>query len=154
MTPLKDLKIDFTAIDGVAYSFIDTPGDAKYLKNVISAITLADIPVLVVPSDLDALSRGDCKHPVGQAREHAALSYIYGLKQLIVCVTKMDKCGYSQNNYMQCCETVSRMLRVVGYDLSQTVMIPVSSKGDFGENVIKPSTEMEWYKGPTLMEAL
>jgi len=44
------------------------------------------------------------------------------------------------------------MLKLVGYNTSKVQFIPVS--GWKGDNLIKKSENMPWYKGPTLLEAL
>jgi elongation factor 1-alpha len=44
------------------------------------------------------------------------------------------------------------MLRLVGYDVSKINFVPTS--GWTGDNLIKPSDKMPWYKGPTLFDAL
>ncbi len=49
-------------------------------------------------------------------------------------------------------EIVEKMLKMVGYNTSKVNFIPVSAwKGD---NLVKKSENMSWYKGPTLAEAL
>ena len=45
-----------------------------------------------------------------------------------------------------------QLLKVLGYNPDQIDFIPTASlKGD---NVVKKSENMPWYKGPTLVEAL
>jgi elongation factor 1-alpha len=44
------------------------------------------------------------------------------------------------------------MLKLVGYNISKVPIIPIS--GWKGDNLIKKSENMPWYKGPTLAEAL
>ena len=43
-------------------------------------------------------------------------------------------------------------LKKVGYDPDKLPFVPVS--GWIGDNMIEPSANMRWYKGPTLLEAL
>ncbi|HEY4673505.1 MAG TPA: EF-Tu/IF-2/RF-3 family GTPase, partial [Nitrososphaerales archaeon] len=45
-----------------------------------------------------------------------------------------------------------KLLKTVGYDLKKVNFIPVS--GWMGDNLIKKSEHMKWYKGPTLYEVL
>lgn len=43
-------------------------------------------------------------------------------------------------------------LKNVGYATEKILFIPIS--GFFGDNMLEPSKNLAWYKGPTLVEAL
>lgn len=47
---------------------------------------------------------------------------------------------------------MSAFLKKVGYNPDKIPFIPIS--GWNGDNMIEKSTNMPWYKGPTLIEAL
>jgi elongation factor 1-alpha len=64
----------------------------------------------------------------------------------------MDDAGFSEARYKEVKETVEKMLKLVGYNISKVPIIPIS--GWKGDNLIKKSENMPWYKGPTLSEAL
>lgn len=64
---------------------------------------------------------------------------------------------YSEQRYNEAKEDVQNLLKNVGFirteaDTKKISIIPVS--GWTGENLVKKSTNMPWYKGPTLLEAL
>jgi elongation factor 1-alpha len=64
----------------------------------------------------------------------------------------MDDAGYAESRYNEVKGIVEKMLKMVGYNTSKVNFIPVSAwKGD---NLVKKSPNMPWYKGPTLAEAL
>ena len=71
---------------------------------------------------------------------------------MIVALNKMDDSGYSEARYKEVKEIAEKMLKLVGYNTSKVQFIPVS--GWKGDNLIKKSENMPWYKGPTLLEAL
>ncbi|KAK9044658.1 hypothetical protein V6N11_058553 [Hibiscus sabdariffa] len=66
----------------------------------------------------------------GQTREHALLAFTLGVKQMICCYNKMDATTpkYSKARYDEIIKE--------------------------GDNMIERSTNLDWYKGPTLLEAL
>jgi len=64
----------------------------------------------------------------------------------------MDDSNYSEARYKEVKETVEKMLKLVGYNTTKINFIPVS--GWKGDNLVKKSENMPWYKGPTLSEAL
>jgi elongation factor 1-alpha len=64
----------------------------------------------------------------------------------------MDDAGYTEARFKEVKDIVEKMLKMVGYNTSKVNFIPVSAwKGD---NLVKKSENMSWYKGPTLAEAL
>ena len=63
----------------------------------------------------------------------------------------MDDVGYSETRYKEVKDTVEKMLKLVGYNTTKVNFIPVS--GWKGDNLIKKSENMSWYKGPSLAEA-
>lgn len=78
----------------------------------------------------------------GQTREHALLAYTLGVKQVIVCVNKMDATEppYSQSRYDEVVQGVGGFLKKVGYDLKSLAFVPVS--GWTGENMITTSDKV------------
>ena len=132
------------------YTLIDAPGHRDFIKNMITGASEADVAILVVsvkPGETEAAT-----DPGGQAREHAFLSRTLGVSQIVVALNKMDDSGYSEARYNEVKEIVEKMLKLVGYNLSKISFIPVS--GWKGDNLIKKSENMPWYKGPTLGESL
>ena len=132
------------------YTLIDAPGHRDFIKNMITGASEADAAILVVsvkPGETEAAT-----DPGGQAREHAFLSRTLGVSQIVVALNKMDDSGYSESRYNEVKEIVEKMLKLVGYNLSKISFIPVS--GWKGDNLIKKSENMAWYKGPTLGESL
>lgn len=134
------------------YTLIDAPGHRDFIKNMITGASEADAAVLVVSA-----KKGETDTalgPGGQAREHAFLLKTLGVSQIVVCVNKMDDqvVKYAEQRYNEVKQDVENLLKTVGYDLKKIRIIPIS--GWTGENLVKPSTNMPWYKGPTLIQAL
>jgi elongation factor 1-alpha len=132
------------------YTLIDAPGHRDFIKNMITGASEADASILVIsvkPGETEAATE-----PGGQAREHAFLARTLGVSQMIVALNKMDDSGYSEARFKEVKEVAEKMLKLVGYNTSKVQFIPVS--GWKGDNLIKKSENMPWYKGPTLLEAL
>ncbi len=132
------------------YTLIDAPGHRDFIKNMITGASEADVAILVVSTKSGETEAAT--DPGGQAREHAFLSRTLGVGQMTVALNKMDDCNYSEARYKEVKETVEKMLRLVGYNTTKINFIPVS--GWKGDNLVKKSENMSWYKGPTLSEAL
>merc|ERR1712032_1302204 len=91
---------------------------------------------------------------MGQTREHALLAYTLGVKQMIVACNKMDDktVKYDQGRYKEIKAEVSAYLKKVGYKPMKIPFVPIS--GWVGDNMLEKSSNMPWYKGPCLLEAL
>ncbi|MEM4326681.1 MAG: translation elongation factor EF-1 subunit alpha, partial [Candidatus Diapherotrites archaeon] len=130
------------------YAHIDCPGHADYVKNMITGTSQADAAVLVVASKAGA----NILQEQPQVKEHAFLAKVMGVNQLIVGLNKMDEANYSEAKYKEAQETMLKMLKSIGYKEDQLKFVPYSAWE--GENVVKQSGKMSWYKGPTLVQAL
>merc|ERR1719282_1523317 len=73
---------------------------------------------------------------------------------MICCCNKMDAKGadYKEERYNEIKAEVSSYLKQVGYKIDTVPFIPIS--GWVGDNMLENSTNMPWYKGPYLLQAL
>merc|ERR1712048_1172760 len=107
---------------------------------------------LVIDSSQGGFEAGISKD--GQTREHALLAYTLGVKLMIVACNKMDDktVNYDEARYKEIKQEVSGYLKKVGYKPLKIPFVPIS--GWAGDNMIDKSKNMNWYKGPYLLEAL
>ena len=131
------------------FTLIDAPGHRDFIKNMITGASEADAAILVLSAkegETDtAIAAG------GQAREHAFLLKTLGVSQIIVAINKMDAVDYKEDAYNAAKEKGERLIKSVGYKLDNVPFIPLS--GWSGDNLVKRSENMDWYKGKTLLEA-
>ena len=134
------------------FTVIDAPGHRDFIKNMITGTSQADIAILVIDSSVGGFEAGISKD--GQTREHALLAFTLGVKQMIVACNKMDDVSvkYGEGRYKEIKAEVSTYLKKVGYKPMKIPFAPIS--GWMGDNMIDKSTNMPWYKGPYLLEAL
>jgi elongation factor 1-alpha len=134
------------------FTVIDAPGHRDFIKNMITGTSQADVAVLVIDSSQGGFEAGISKD--GQTREHALLAYTLGVKQMIVACNKMDDktVKYAEARYNEIKSEVFAYLKKVGYKPMKIPFVPIS--GWEGDNMIEKSTNMPWYKGPCLLEAL
>jgi len=134
------------------FTIIDAPGHRDFIKNMITGTSQADVAVLVIASGTGEFEAGIAKN--GQTREHALLAYTLGVKQMIVLVNKMDdkSVNWSEARYTEIKTEVSNFLKKIGYNPEKIPFVPIS--GWLGDNMLEKSTNLSWYKGPTLLEAL
>ncbi len=131
--------------DSYYFTIIDAPGHRDFVKNMITGASQADAAVLCVAAN-DGVN--------AQTKEHVFLAKTLGVNQMIVVVNKMDISGvdYSEDKYNKVKDEVAKLMQSVGYKTDDIPFIAAASlKGD---NIVKKSEKMDWYKGPTLLEAL
>eukprot|EP01120_Amphizonella_sp_Union-15-10_P001161 TRINITY_DN1120_c0_g3_i2.p1 TRINITY_DN1120_c0_g3~~TRINITY_DN1120_c0_g3_i2.p1 ORF type:complete len:150 (-),score=39.20 TRINITY_DN1120_c0_g3_i2:27-437(-) len=119
---------------------------------MITGTSQADVAILIVAAGQGEFEAGISGN--GQTREHALLAYTLGVKQMIVCVNKMDdkSVNWGEGRFNEIVNEVSGYLKRIGYNPKQIPFIPIS--GWHGDNMLERSTNIPWWKGPTLLEAL
>jgi elongation factor 1-alpha len=134
------------------FTVIDAPGHRDFVKNMITGASQADGAILYVSAKRGEFEAGI--GPGGQTREHGFLAFTLGVRQLVVAVNKMDDASvnWSEERYNEVKNEVTRMLKMVGYKTEKIPFVPTS--GWTGDNLVKASDKMPWYKGPTLIDAL
>jgi len=152
----RGLTIDvaYLKLESPKYFFtvIDAPGHRDFIKNMVTGASQADAAVLVISSKRGEFEAGI--GPGGQTREHAFLAFTLGINQIVVDINKMDdpSVNWSQERYEEIKNELSRIIRMVGFKVDRIPFVPTS--GWLGDNLVKRSDKMPWYKGPTLFEAL
>merc|ERR1712008_119819 len=127
------------------YSFtvIDAPGHRDFIKNMITGTSQADVAILVIDSSQGGFEAGISKD--GQTREHALLAFTLGVKQMIVCMNKMDDktVNYDEKRYKEIKEEVAQYVKNVavkdlkrGFVASDSKASPAESIGMFEAQVI------------------
>jgi len=146
---LRFLKFNTQKFD---FTVIDAPGHRDFVKNMITGASQADAAVLFCSAKKGEFEAGI--GPGGQTREHAFLAFTLGVRQIVVAINKMDDntVNWSEERYTEIKNEVTRMLKMTGFKVDKVNYIPTS--GWTGDNLVKKSTNMDWYKGPTLIEAL
>jgi len=125
------------------FTIIDAPGHKDFIKNMITGTSQANAAVLVIAAKEGVMA---------QTKEHAFLAQVMGLKNLIIAINKMDEVKYEEAKFNEVKDAANKLLTGVGYKAESVKFIPVSAW--VGDNVVKKSDKLGWYKGPALIEAL
>ena len=141
----QGITIDTTQIRFRTHSrdvvLIDAPGHTEFLRNMITGASQADGAVLII----DAL-----EGVRDQTRRHGYLLHLLGVKQVAVVVNKMDRVEFSVGRFNEISGEISSYLTDLG--ITPTAVIPISARD--GDGVAARTTNIRWYQGPTVVEAL
>ena len=138
-----DLSYEKLPTQKFEVTIIDAPGHKDFVKNMITGASQADAAFLTV-----AAKEG--VQP--QTKEHAWLLRTMGVGQIAVLVNKMDTVDFKEDIFNKVKTDVSAILKQAGFNVDKITFIAAS--GFKGDNVVKKSENMPWYKGPTVMEQL
>lgn len=126
---------------GRRFLLIDTPGHKEFSKNMATGASRAEAAIMLL----------DAKEGLKeQFRRHASILAMLGIKNVFVAVNKMDLISYAAARFYELQTEITDCLHKAG--LEAIGVIPVCAFR--GENLIKKSPAMHWYKGKTLGEAL
>ena len=136
-----DVAYRFFATDKRKFIVADCPGHEQYTRNMATGASTADMAIILV----DARSG---LRP--QTRRHSYILSLFGIKNVLLAVNKMDLVGYSKTAFA----TISRSYRELGdaLNIPNITSIPISAL--HGNNVLTRSKKMSWYTGETLLEYL
>lgn len=128
-------------LNGVRAIIADSPGHEQYTRNMAVAASTADVAILLVDA-----ARGVRT----QTYRHLHICSMMRVENIIVAINKMDAVGFNAERFAELSALVADAAARIGATKIQT--IPVSAlSGDF---VIDAGTNMPWYDGPTLLQAL
>jgi len=136
-----DTAQTFFKTDKRDYVIIDAPGHRQFLKNMITGASQAEAALLVVDA---------AEGVKEQTRRHAYLLNLLGLRQLVVAVNKMDKVGFAESRFREVTAELASFLS--GISSQSTYMVPISASR--GDNVARRSSDLPWYSGPSILDAL
>jgi bifunctional enzyme CysN/CysC len=123
------------------YIIIDAPGHIEFLKNMVSGAARAEASILVIDA-LEGIQEN--------SRRHGYMLSMLGIKQIAVLINKLDLVDYDQKVFQNIKVEYLSFLKEI--ELEPRYVIPVSGRN--GDNLAKSSKIMNWYDGPTLLEAL
>ncbi|MDE1873980.1 MAG: hypothetical protein KGI04_02570 [Candidatus Micrarchaeota archaeon] len=146
---LNEMTIDTTRAEikyrDLAFAFIDVPGHEELIKNMISGASYGEVALLLVSVKKDEGIRD-------QTKRHLFISRMLGIDRLIVAVNKMDTAGYDEETFELVKRELSKFIFKIGFNKANVSFVPVSAyKGD---NLVKKSPKMKWYKGTPLIDSI
>ena len=136
-----DVAYRYFATPKRKFIIADTPGHIQYTRNMVTGASTANVALILV----------DARNGVvEQTIRHAFIASLLQIPHIIVCVNKMDMVDYSQEIFGKIKEKFEGIAAKL--DIQDARFVPISAL--HGDNVVKVSTNMDWYQGNTLMYLL
>lgn len=136
-----DVAYRYFATPKRKFIIADTPGHIQYTRNMVTGASTADLAVILV----------DARHGImEQTVRHTYIASLLAIKQVVVCVNKMDLVDFSQDVFDKIVADYKSMSASI--ELNNVTFIPISAK--LGDNVVNKSENMPWYTGKALLDFL
>jgi len=136
-----DVAYRYFATANRKFIIADTPGHEQYTRNMVTGASTANLAIVLIDARNGVMT---------QSRRHGFIASLLGIPHVTVAINKMDLVDFSETVFEKIKKDYEVFAQQVG--IKELKVIPLSAlKGD---NVVKPSANMTWYKGPTLLEYL
>lgn len=136
-----DVAYRYFATPKRKFIIADTPGHIQYTRNMVTGASTADLAVILV----------DARHGImEQTVRHSYIASLLAIKEVVVCVNKMDLVDFSQEVFDKIVSDYKEMSSSI--ELGNVTFIPISAK--LGDNVVNKSENMPWYTGKALLDFL
>jgi bifunctional enzyme CysN/CysC len=119
----------------------DAPGHEQYTRNMATGSSTAELALILVDA-----RRGILR----QTRRHTLISWLMGIRRMIVVVNKMDLVDFDRQTFHSIQEEFGKF----SGSLHNTEFHFVPLSALTGENVIRSNGRMPWYDGPSLLGLL
>lgn len=136
-----DVAYRYFATPKRKFIIADTPGHIQYTRNMVTGASTADLAVILV----------DARHGImEQTVRHSYIASLLAIKEVVVCVNKMDLVDFSKEVFDKIAADYKEMSSSI--ELGNVTFIPISAK--LGDNVVNKSENMPWYTGKALLDFL
>ncbi|WP_338759270.1 GTP-binding protein [Bernardetia sp. ABR2-2B] len=133
-----DVAYRYFATPTRKFILADCPGHIQYTRNMVTGASTAQLLVILIDARQGI---------VEQTRRHTFIAELLGIKNLVVCINKMDLVAYDEQVYDRIKTEFLDFVRKTR--ISEVNFIPISAlKGD---NVVEKSENMSWYKGTSFL---
>ena len=119
----------------------DTPGHFNLIRNMISGTSTAGLSLILIDAQ---------KGITEQTKRHVFIASLLKVKQLIVCINKMDLVNFEKKLFEEITEEFRSYASKL--ELSDIHFLPVCSL--YGDNLVQRSERMKWYSGTALINLL
>lgn len=119
----------------------DTPGHVQYTRNMVTGASTAELAIVLIDARKGVLT---------QSRRHGFIAALLQIPHVLVAINKMDLVDYDQAVFDAIVAEYGAFAEQLG--VRNLHFIPISALQ--GDNVVRGSSRMPWYSGPSLIRFL
>jgi translation elongation factor EF-G len=135
---------------GVKYHMVDTPGHLSFIREMIEGVAQEiDIAVLMVSAIENEF---ESSFERGMLKEHTMIAKIYGIRNLIVIINKMDKVEWSETIFNKIKEKVMNFMKKISWNEHKITFIPLSAYDGIG--IMDTKDMPKWYMNKSFFDTL
>ncbi len=136
-----DVAYRYFATPKRKFIIADTPGHIQYTRNMVTGASTANLAVILIDAR---------KGVIEQTKRHAYIASLLRIPHIAICINKMDLVDYKEDVYEEIKQDFKNFASKL--DIQDVRFIPISALN--GDNVVDKSTNMDWYKGISLLYLL
>jgi len=136
-----DVAYRYFSYHHTKFIIADAPGHEQYTKNMAVAAANSDVVLILIDATAGLKT---------QTIRHSYIANIFGIKNFVVAINKMDLVDYSQEKFNQIRQEYLSKIKSLNVD--NIYFIPISAIN--GDNIVHKSEKIEWYKGESLLNNL
>jgi len=119
----------------------DAPGHVQYTRNLVTGASNVNLMIVLIDARQGIIE---------QTKRHSIIASLFEIQHIVVAINKMDLVNYAEDVYKNIVHEYTDLAKSLG--LKEVKYIPISALN--GDNVVEPSTQMEWYDGKCLLDYL
>jgi len=136
-----DAAYRYFSYEGQKFIIADAPGHEQYTRNMAVAASNSNIAIILIDA-----SKGIKRQTI----RHSYISHLFGIRNIIVAVNKMDLVGNDQKTFDKIEKQYLEKTKELGFD--NIYFVPIIALT--GENIVRKSDQISWYKGKSIVEYL
>ncbi|MBI4923163.1 MAG: sulfate adenylyltransferase subunit CysN [Devosia nanyangense] len=136
-----DVAYRFFSTDKRKFIVADTPGHEQYTRNMATGASNADLAIVLIDARKGVLV---------QTRRHSFILSLIGVKHVVLAINKIDLVGYDPDVF----NAIESEYRAFAKDLGFETLVAIPVSALKGDNILMPSPNMGWYRGPQLVPYL
>lgn len=119
----------------------DAPGHEQYTRNMAVAAANSDVIIILIDATKGIKS---------QTIRHSYIASLFGIKNVIVAVNKMDLVNFDYEIFDKIQKSFLEKTAELNFD--EINFVPIAAA--LGENIVKKTGKISWYRGKTIIEYL
>ena len=136
-----DVAYRYFSYQGKKFIIADAPGHEQYTRNMAVAAANSDTIIILIDAT---------KGVKTQTIRHSYIAHLFGIKNVIVAVNKMDLVNFDYDVFDNIKKTYLEKTANLNFD--DIYFVPIAAM--LGENIVTKSKLISWYHGKTIIEYL